>query len=329
MIKYLCRTFPNCSQSFLYKMLRKKNIKLNDGKAEGNEHLKVCDEISVYFSDETMEKFQGSAKQYDVSQFEFAFNKFKTPEIVYSDNDFMIINKPVGILSQKADPSDLSANEWLIGYCLSHQIITPESLFHFKPSVCNRLDRNTGGLLTFGITTYGTSLLNRYLSERTIRKYYHTIVEGHFNKDGIHTAYICKNNTTNKVEIRDRETSGFSKIETGIKCIKYNENSNISLLEIELITGKTHQIRAHLQHLGFPIIGDSKYGNGKFKEFIPAYENDKSKVCTDGYGKGKPIEVAGQILYCVRMEFPSEYNDGMAVSLKEPAIITDIMSNHT
>ena len=138
--KYLNRYFAEASMGFLYKMLRKKNIKLNDAKASGKEILKENDCIKVFFSDDTFMKMKGQS--IDISQEVSA-----DIDVIFEDNDILIVNKPAGVLSQKAAASDISINEMILSYLMKTKQISEDSIHGFKPSIANRLDRNTSGLI--------------------------------------------------------------------------------------------------------------------------------------------------------------------------------------
>lgn len=296
-IKYLNRLFPNAPGGLLYKQIRNKNITINGKKIAGNEKLKSGDEIMVFMSDETIAKFMSQTLK-DTTEYEKAFDKYKDPDIIYEDEHILILNKPVGILSQKSTPKDLSANEWIIGYLIKKGKITATSLASFTPSVCNRLDRNTGGLLLFGKTVFGTNELNRIIKDRSIEKYYKTLVLGKFIEENRYTAYISKDETSNKVTVKDSPFENSYKIETAVKPLRYSKKHNVTELEIHLITGKTHQIRAHMAHLGHPVVGDYKYGNEMGKELINRFG------------------LKNQLLYSYKVKFPpmEEYPE---VSQKE------------
>ncbi len=263
LFKYLVRLLPGAPTGLLHKQLRNKNIVLNGAKSDGRDILKEGDNVRIFMSDETIGKFSNSGTENDVSLYSAALDRFGVPDILYEDEDVLVFNKPAGILSQKAEASDLSANEWIIGYLLKEGRLAPDSLASFTPSVCNRLDRNTVGLMLFGKTVYGTNLLNTMVRDHTLKKYYKTIVHGHFDKEGRISSYIVKDEASNKVKVFSEERPGSSLISAEFKLLNYNRASDLSEVEVLLYTGKSHQIRAQLSHLGFPVYGDRKYGSAK------------------------------------------------------------------
>ena len=287
--KYLKRILPASSNSFLYKMLRKKNIELNGKRAKGDEILKSGDSIKIFFSDDTFSKMSESVKE-DLNIFLEAYKNIKNVEIVFEHEDFMIVNKPEGVLTQRDKSSIPSLNEWCIGYLLSKNFIDEKSLKEFKPSVLNRLDRNTKGLVIFGKTLTGSQRLSELIKKRDLQKFYFAKTAGGCDLKGLYKAYLSKDEKTNKVTIYDDIKNipaniKYSPISTKINVLK--SEKEYSLLEIELITGKSHQIRAHLAHLGYPLLGDKKYNgktdsNLKYQELIayklvfPKFEDNDS-----------------------------------------------------
>lgn len=264
--KFLGKYLNEAPKSFLYKMLRKKNITLNGKKATGNEVLALGDEVKLFLSDETIEKFRSAVKtSYPVTKL----------DIVYEDENLIFLNKPAGMLSQKADDKTPSMVEYLIGYLLSEKKITESDLERFKPSICNRLDRNTSGLIAGGKSLAGLQFLSEQFKNRTMEKHYLTLVKGKVGKAEQIKGLLIKDNATNKVQIKKlpatgdaskNKEAGESYIETGYEPI--GGNDKMTLLRVHLITGKTHQIRAHLASIGHPIAGDAKYGNAAFNQYL-------------------------------------------------------------
>ena len=296
--KFLKKAFPNAGTGFLYKMLRKKNITLNGKKAEGKEILAQGDEIKCFFSEETFASLSGTENRETTSDYRKAYRSLKDISVLYEDEDILLLNKPAGVLTQKAKPEDLSLNEWLIGHLLATDGITEADLATFHPSVCNRLDRNTSGLVTAGKSLAGLQQLSEILRDRTVKKYYLTIVDGVIKDRQKIEGYLLKNEMTNQVKIL-KEAKGEAK-PIATEYIPLADNGQQTILKVHLITGRTHQIRAHLSSTGHPIIGDSKYGNPKVNSIFR-----------------KKYALKYQLLHAWKMQFPKREDALAKVSEKE------------
>ena len=260
--KYLKKLLSNASGSFVYKMLRKKNITLNDHKADGTEKLASGDQVKLFLSDETFEKFSGGEQANSEYEAVKAVDTSRL-KVVYEDVDVLIINKPSGMLSQKAVPEDISANEYILSYLIRKGELTEAQWKTFRPSICNRLDRNTSGLLIAGKSLNGLQQMAEALKKRTVQKYYRCIVKGEVKEKTHLKGYLSKDESANKVTIRTRitpdEKADYLPIETEYRPVQVS--NGYTELEVHLITGRSHQIRAHLASIGHPIIGDAKYGD--------------------------------------------------------------------
>ena len=322
--KYLQRRLPGAPSSFLYKMLRKKNITLNGKKASGSELLLEGDLVTLFLSDETIAGFGGGTaeaaadrdEENRLKEYEKAYAALRVrigrDAVLYEDEDILAVRKPVGILSQKASESDRTVNEWLIGYLLEKGETDAASLRRFRPSVCNRLDRNTGGILLCSKSLTGARVLTKLLRDRKLRKYYQAAVLGTVKKSGVIEGYLRKNNVTNTVNFAKTVKQAGDWTKTTYRPLISGER--YSLLEMELITGKTHQLRSHLAAMGHPILGDPKYGDPAANE----------KIRGD-------IGLRGQMLWCCRVEFPLLEGDlsglsGRVITCDPPRIYREIIT---
>ena len=252
--KFLFKYFKDATFGFIYKMLRKKNITLNNKKSDGKEKLKENDIVKIFMADETIEKFRGL--------FQIKLPEPINLDIVYEDENVIFINKKTGMLSQKSKENDVSLNEYVISYLVNEGKLSIEDLKTFKPSVCNRLDRNTSGLIVAGKSLQGLQDMSKMFKERMLHKYYLAVVVGTINEPMKITGYLKKNNKTNKVTITNKTDGEY--IETYYEPVKVLDD--VTLLKVQLITGKTHQIRAHLSSINHQIIGDYKYGKKEIND---------------------------------------------------------------
>ncbi len=241
--KFIFKLLPTMGKSFMYKMFRKKNITLNGKKISGMEILKNGDTIKVFFSDETYNKFSGVVEEVRL---------VPLPDILIETDHYIVVNKSEGIFSQQ-DPQGISVIEQLAYYYKKNQ---KELATGVKVGVSNRLDRNTTGVIISGKTLPMVQALNYAIREKHTRKLYRSIVIGVIKEKLILKGQLTKESLSNRVTISD---AGDDYIETIIRPIR--SNGHYTEVEVELVTGKTHQIRAHLASINHAIIGDSKYGN--------------------------------------------------------------------
>ena len=302
--KFLAKYLKQAPKSFVYKMLRKKNITLNEKKAEGSEKLESGDIVTFWLSDETLAKFRGGEPAAD-------YTKLSFPEIIFENRDIIIMNKPVGLLSQKSAPDDISINEMMIAYLLDSGMIRESSLDTFRPSICNRLDRNTSGLITGGKTLEGLQLLSKAFREHSIRKYYFCLVKGIISQKSSIRGYLYKDEKTNKVSISAQPSRNSDYIETEYEPVE--TSGSLTLLKVRLITGRTHQIRAHLASIGCPVIGDPKYGDSTLNEYFR-----------------KKYRLRHQLLHAGILQMPEKSKafpalSGMAFTAQLPAAFSQIL----
>ena len=348
---------------FLYKMLRKKNIVLNDRKAAGSETLREGDIVRMYFSEDTFAVMTGESAagggqkahpsaghgeggdRHHGGRAEDRHSGCKEERrrnadeavipagtIIYEDDSLLVISKPAGWLSQSDGSGAVSVNERCLAYLRAKGELSDAQLRTFRPGIANRLDRNTTGLLLFGKTLPALQALGRMLKDRSLAKYYLTVVSGHLRPeelaggtikedgDAAHgteggmmggsgreesgagsaagsgwctvRGYLRKDPRTNRVEIRKDPFPEAAEIHTAFRILGYGAQQSCTALLVHLVTGKTHQIRAHLSACGHPVLGDPKYGDMRANRFF-----------REQYG------VRSQLLHAYRLHFPEHCRD--------------------
>lgn len=291
-IKYASRIFPKASSGLIHKFLRNKNIELNGKKTDGRGVLKAGDKVAFFLSDETFGRFHGMAPEKGNADIRDSRNRLEKDRILYEDDDFLFYDKPAGLRTQQDGSGRISLNDLLLEYTGSRA----EDVC--RPSVCNRLDTNTSGIVLCGKSVKGLQTLSNAIKERRIEKYYRAILCGSFSEEekkafdgGVlnMSSYLGGSDNDNKVSVSGTEKPGYTRAETGLSILA--ENESYTYAELKLVTGRKHQIRVQTAHIGHPVAGDIKYGR----------QGTKGK------------EEKRQMLHSYRTVLPEDILNGMSV----------------
>ncbi|MBI9013549.1 MAG: RluA family pseudouridine synthase [Clostridiales bacterium] len=243
--RFLTKYLNKATKTNIFKLIRKKRIRVNGSRAEEKYFLQLGDEIQIHLHEDAIDEMIKPIEMIEAEEINL--------DIVYEDDDILIVNKPVGLLTHPDSKEYKNTLASKVQVYLKH--LTTRT---FRPASIQRLDKNTSGLVIFGKNYASLKKYNEYMRERKIGKFYLAVVSGKPKDSGEVKGYLTKNEATNKISISKNESDEAKFVHTKYKLLK--TNGKYSLLEVELLTGRTHQIRGSLAYIGHPIVGDVKYG---------------------------------------------------------------------
>ena len=249
--KFVSKAVPSLPSNLIQKYIRLKRIKVNSSRAKPDARLALGDVVSMYLNDEF---FESSRSKKAVPKLNASF-----PNIIYEDENILLADKPAGISVHDDDFGGETLIAQILSYLSSKGEWNPEEENSFIPALCNRIDRNTSGIVIAAKNAEALRIMNDKIKNRELSKYYLCVVSGRLTPaSGTLKGYIFKDAKQNRVYVRQNPCPGAKTAITKYKTLKTNDR--LSLVECELITGRTHQIRAQMANAGHPLIGDGKYG---------------------------------------------------------------------
>lgn len=298
--KFLSKAMPDLPKSMMFRLIRKKDIKINGRRCENSTMLSEGDEVRVYVKDDV-----SAPKHHDLTFMDASAEL----DVVYEDENVLIAFKPVGLDSHSngENTADTLINR-VKRYLFDRGEYVPSEESSFAPALCSRLDRNTSGLVTAAKNAMSLREVNSAVRDGLVRKVYHCVTVGKPPKsEDVITAYHRKDDNRNIVRISDKPMDGFREIRTGYRIL--GQLGGLYLLEIRLFTGRTHQIRAHMAHVGAPLLGDGKYGDpaankryGVFRQALCAYSLEFE------FPENSPLRYLNSLNICApKPEFEEEF----------------------
>lgn len=298
--RFLSKAYPNLKSSLINKLMRKKRIKLNGAKTEPNTILKEGDVFRFYLSDELLSKdirddFRDAPA--DIS-------------VIYEDENILLVDKPTGlVVHEDNDKSSDTLINRVLNYLVKKGEYSPQLENSFTPALVNRIDRNTCGIVIAAKNAEALRILSQKLRDRELEKLYLCAVYGEPKPDSaLLTAYLKKKADENRVEVSDKQKPDYLTIKTQYRILQKKEE--MSLVEVDLLTGRTHQIRAHFSHIGHPLVGDGKYGNAKTNALNKNFNAKVQALCSYKL-KFKFTTESGILSYLNGREFSVKDIDGL------------------